>query len=73
MSEPHIITVKELDKALDQTLQLAASVHKKGTKTLTYEVKTHKFTVTVYRHGSSPSIQQTDFIHTAVDWYNNAG
>ena len=67
------ITVKQIDNALNQTLQLAASVHKKGTKTLNYEVKTRKFNVTVYSHGSSPSVQQTEFVHTAVDWYNNAG
>lgn len=73
MSEPHQITVKQIDNALDQTLQLAASVQNKGTKTLTYGVKTRKFTVTVYHHGTPPSVQQTDFVHTAVDWYNNAG
>lgn len=68
----HQITVKEIDSALNQTFQLAASIHKNGTKTLSYHPKTRKFVLIIYQHGSPPEETHTEFAHIAVRRYNNA-
>jgi hypothetical protein len=69
----HQLTVKEIDSDLNQTVQLAASAHKKGTKTLSYHLKTGKFILIIYQYGNPPAETRTEYVHVAVGLYNNAG